>query len=60
MPSNVIDFAVTDRDAYDFYLVSTAAKEGLASTTRYTVIHDGIRESPDKINLLTYKLCYTY
>ncbi len=32
----------------------------MASPTRYTVIHDGIGESPDKIELLTYKLCYTY
>lgn len=60
MPGTVIDSAITDRDAYEFYLVSTAAKQGLASPTRYTVIHDGIGESPDKIELLTYKLCYTY
>lgn len=60
VPGTVIDSAITDRDVYEFYLVSTAAKQGLASPTRYTVIYDGIGESPDKIELLTYKLCYTY
>lgn len=59
-PGLVMDGGITDRDVYEFYLVSTAAKQGLASPTRYTVIHDGIGESPDKIELLTYKLCYTY
>ena len=59
-PGTVIDAAITDRDAYEFYLVSTAAKQGLASPTRYTVIHDGIGESPHMIEHLTYKLCFTY
>jgi aubergine-like protein len=60
LPGTVMDSGITDRDVYEFYLVSTAAKQGLASPTRYTVIHDGIGETPDKLELLTYKLCYTY
>jgi aubergine-like protein len=60
LPGTVIDASITDRDVYEFYLVSTAAKQGLASPTRYTVIYDSIGASPDKIELLTYKLCYTY
>jgi aubergine-like protein len=60
MPGTVIDASITDRDIYEFFLVSTAAKQGLSSPTRYTVIYDTIGESPDKIELLTYKLCYTY
>lgn len=59
-PGSVVDCSITDEDRYEFFLVSTAAKQGLASPTRYTVIHDSIGDSPDKIELLTYKLCYTY
>jgi len=60
MPGTVIDAAITDQDIYEFFLVSTAAKQGLSSPTRYTVLFDGIGGSPDLIELLTYKLCYTY
>jgi len=60
MPGTVIDSAITDRDVYEFYLISTAAKQGMSGPTRYTVLYDGIGESPDQIELLTYKLCYTY
>jgi aubergine-like protein len=56
----VIDTSITDRDAYEFYLISTAAKQGLASPSRYTVLYDSVKGSPDLIELLTYKLCYTY
>ena len=59
-PGTVIDGSITDRDAYEFFLISTAAKQGLATPTRYTVLYDTIKESPDLIELLTYKLCYTY
>jgi aubergine-like protein len=30
------------------------------SPTHYVVVYDTIREDPSKIQLLTYKLCYTY
>lgn len=59
-PGTVIDSTIVDRDTYEFYLVSTAAKQGMSTPTRYTVIYDGIGASPDQIELLTYKLCYTY
>jgi len=60
MPGTVIDTAITDRDIYEFYLISTAAKQGMSTPSRYTVIYDTVGETPDKIELLTYKLCYTY
>ncbi len=59
-PGTVIDKSITDKDAYEFYLISVAAKQGMACPTRYTVIHDEIGESPDQIELLTYKMCFTY
>jgi len=60
MPGTVIDCAITDKDVYEFYLVSTSAKQGMSTPTRYTVLYDSIGETPDQIELLTYKLCYTY
>lgn len=60
LPGTVIDASITDRDSYEFYLISTSARQGLASPSRYTVLYDTINEGPDQIELLTYKLCYTY
>jgi len=60
LPGTVIDASITDKDSYEFYLISTCAKQGLASPTRYTVLYDTICEGPDQVELLTYKLCYTY
>lgn len=56
----VIDQAVTDRDTYEFYLVSVAARQGMTMPTRFSVLYDTVRESPDKIQLLTFKLCHNY
>ncbi len=60
VPGTVVDSGITGKDIYEFYLVSTAAKQGVASPTRYTVVHDDIGACPSKIEDLTYKLCYTY
>lgn len=46
-PGTVIDTSITDRETYEFYLISTAAKQGLSTPTRYTVIYDSIGEAPD-------------
>lgn len=43
----VIDSVVTDRDTYEFYLVSVAARQGMSTPTRFTVLWDGIGASPD-------------
>lgn len=56
----VIDQNVTDRDVYEFYLVSVAAKQGMTTPTRFSVLYDTVRDSPDKIQLLTFKLCHNY
>lgn len=60
LAGTVVDSTVTDRDTYEFYLVSVAARQGMTTPTRFTVVYDQIGESPDKIELLTYKLCHTY
>lgn len=56
----VIDSVVTDRDTYEFYLVSVAARQGMSTPTRFTVVYDTVGASPDQVELLTYKLCHTY
>nr|AAM96947.1 macronuclear development protein 1 [Stylonychia lemnae] len=60
MPGTCFDATITDTGIYEFFLVSTSAKQGLSSPVRYSVLYDGIGDTPDKIELLTYKLCYTY
>lgn len=56
----VIDSTVVDKNTYEFYLVSVAAKQGMSAPTKFTVLYDDIGEGPDKIELLTYKLCHCY
>ena len=60
LPGTVVDAQITDKDVYEFYLVSVAAKQGMSTPTRYTVIYDTIQTSPHLIESLTYKLCFTY
>jgi aubergine-like protein len=60
LPGTVIDQGITERDMYEFFLVSTSAKQGLVAPTRYSILFDNTGKSPDQIELLTYKLCYTY
>ena len=43
----VIDSVVTDKDTYEFYLVSVAARQGMTTPTRFTVLYDTIGASPD-------------
>lgn len=42
LPGTVVDSGITDKDVYEFYLVSVAAKQGMSTPTRYTVIYDDI------------------
>lgn len=60
MPGTVVDSCVTDKDVYEFYLVSVSARQGMTTPTRFTVLYDAVGTSPDQIEALTYKLCHTY
>ena len=60
MPGTVVDSSITDKDTYEFYLVSVAARQGMSTPTRYTVVFDEIQAPPNMIEHLTYKLCWTY
>ena len=56
----MVDSGITDKDVYEFYLLSVAARQGMSTPTRYTTIYDDIQPSPHLIESLTYKLCFTY
>ncbi len=56
----VIDSGVTDSGAYEFFLVSTEARQGMAMPVRYIVLNDDIGAPASELELLTYKLCFTY
>ncbi|XP_013193160.1 piwi-like protein Siwi [Amyelois transitella] len=59
-PGTVIDDVVTLPERYDFYLVSQNVNEGTIAPTSYNVIEDTTGLSPDRIQLLTYKLTHLY
>lgn len=47
--------------SYDFYLISQSTRQGCVSPTSYNVLWDdegGL--TPDRIQILSYKLCHLY
>lgn len=56
----VVDNGVTNPFRYDFFLISQSVRQGTVSPTYYNVIEDNSSWSPDNIQRLTYKLCFTY
>ncbi|XP_063696838.1 protein aubergine-like [Culicoides brevitarsis] len=60
MPGTVVDDVITCPERYDFFLVSQTVRQGTVSPTLYNVIHDSLLLPPDKMQILTYKLCHLY
>ena len=50
-----IDNKVTDKDIYEFYLVSVAANQGISPTKRFTVLKDANEVSHEQIKCLNKK-----
>lgn len=59
-PGTVVDDVVTLPERYDFFLVSQAVNQGTATPTNYNVLHDSFGLPPDKLQILTYKMCHLY
>jgi aubergine-like protein len=59
-PGTFVNTGVVEADTYDFFLVSQTSRQGVVSPTHYTVLYDTIQEEEEKIQLLTFKLCFTY
>ncbi|OQR82280.1 Argonaute1 (AGO1), partial [Achlya hypogyna] len=56
----VIDTGVCHPTEYDFYLMSHAGLQGTSRAAHYHVLLDEIQFSPDELQSLTYRLCYTF
>lgn len=59
-PGTVVDDVVTLPERYDFFLVSQAVNQGTATPTNYNVIYDTFGLPPDKLQIMTYKMCHLY
>lgn len=59
-PGTIVDDVITSPERYDFFLVSQSVRQGTVSPTSYNVIYDTLQLPPDKMQILTYKLCHLY
>lgn len=60
VPGTVVDDCITLPERYDFYLVSQTVRQGTVAPTSYNVIFDSMGFPPDKLQILTYKMCHLY
>lgn len=60
LPGFVVDTGIASPRLYDFYLMSHAGLKGTSRPAHYHVLHDEIGFSADDIQLLTFRLCYTF
>lgn len=60
LPGTILDYAVTRRNLYDFFLVSQFVRQGTVTPTHYIVLHDTSNVQADNIQRLTKKLCHLY
>jgi hypothetical protein len=54
----IVDSVITHKDKYDFYLNSAETRQGTASSTHYTILHDDTSLEALQIYKLTYYLTY--
>ncbi|KAI8092854.1 Piwi domain-containing protein [Halteromyces radiatus] len=59
-PGTVVDTDIVHPFEFDFYLQSHAGLQGTSRPTYYHVLYDDNNFSPDALQELTYRLCYTY
>uniref|UniRef100_A0A336MED6 CSON000333 protein n=1 Tax=Culicoides sonorensis TaxID=179676 RepID=A0A336MED6_CULSO len=59
-PGTIVDDVITFPERYDFYLISQSVRQGTVSPTSYNIIHDTMSLPPDKLQILTYKMCHLY
>lgn len=60
MPGTVVDDVITLPNRYDFYLIPQSCRQGSVSPTAYNVIEDSLFIPPEKLQMLTYKMCHLY
>jgi len=56
----IVDDVVTLPERYDFFIVSQSVRQGTVNPTSYNVIKDTSGLTPEKMQMLTYKLTHLY
>lgn len=56
----VVDNTITLPERYDFYLISQSVRQGTVNPTSYNIIYDTFGLEPDRLQMLTYKMCHLY
>lgn len=59
-PGTVVDDVITLPERYDFFLVSQSVNQGSALPTSYNVFDYSFGLPPERLQLLTYKMCHIY
>ena len=59
-PGTVLDFEITRKHYNDFFLVSQHVRQGTINPVHYIVLSDTKNTDPDRIQLLTFKMCHLY
>jgi len=59
-PGTVVDSGCTNKDWYDFFLVSQSVRQGTVTPTHYHVVYDTTGIQSTYIQMLTYKMCHLY
>ncbi|XP_044744657.1 piwi-like protein Siwi isoform X2 [Coccinella septempunctata] len=60
-PGTVVDNTITLPQRFDFFLVSQCVNQGTVTPTSFNIIDfDSFGISPDKIQVMTYKMCHLY
>ncbi|OMJ75543.1 hypothetical protein SteCoe_25277 [Stentor coeruleus] len=56
----IVDSKVVEKDGYDFYVMPAKANQGSMTPTHFHVIYDDSGLPCDNIQVLAYKMCYSY
>lgn len=59
-PGSVIDYGITSKEHYDFFLVSQNVNQGTVTPTHYIVAYDDTKMKPDYVQRLSYKMTHMY
>ncbi|KAJ3021117.1 hypothetical protein HKX48_009212 [Thoreauomyces humboldtii] len=59
-PGTVVDTVITHPKEWDFFLNSHAGLLGTSRSAHYHVLHDDNKFTSDKLQNMTYRLCYLY
>jgi aubergine len=56
----VVDSKVVEKDGYDFYVLPAKANQGSMTPTHFHVVYDDTGVKCDELQILAYRMCYSY